>query len=863
MVSRVLRALLPAAALAALGGAPPRLPAAPRVEPPVGWCAFYPSVDVGTDALPRSGASMLSVCAGGWGMAQQPDRFDFAALDRQIAFAEQAGLRLALIQELNPVYTPEWLRARARAAGECVRNANGEPGSIPSISSAIFARRQEQVVRATVEHLRQADPRRVVAWYHPGAEWWFPMGERYHPDDVARFRRWLRARYRSVGRLNASWGAAFPSFDAVPAPALDMMGGGRGRTDWATVVALDRGAQHVSWSTPAAIDAAAKPAADTFAAVTPGREYTVSAWAKLAGVRGYGAFIEVAWVRASGGAPFLLDDGMPVRGTRGWTRLHARFRAPKEAARAWVLLKVMGSGSVRFDDVEMREGAAGPNLAPNPRMESGDGEPAAWRFQNWSAGRAVRSAYLREGGRSGACLRVEIPEGGAAPYRNADAAAHDWSVFWYEAAADYINGLSALVKRLDPTRPTVTYLTMSWAFPAEWDETQRSAIAPDEVAMRGSAIDVFGMQLCSADGDPYRVTAVLDLMRKYGKPLWAVDLVDFTSGVHVGARVLGRVTQAAVQHGARGIVYCAWHIPTVLDYSFYPYVPLPETQRMLRDARSAIRRLDGLRVDPEGAILQPILPASPNDGQGFKNDPRSFMGWYRLLEEGHRTFDVVTARELTRGRAPLDGYRWVLAPDCAYLPRAALARLAAYARAGGVVVWAGRAPRRDEAARLLPAVAAAFPARRLPDLGRAYAGTPVRDTHAGNTPPLFLWRPDTATTRAAGSRARAALRRLLPGAERVGVALAGAGTGVRAVAYRGDGERAIHLAVAPNSKLPAGGVRLRFDARPRRLTVWADGVSLTPEWRGREVALPAFDSACIVRWRSPRASAAALAGRAR
>ena len=137
-------------------------------------------------------------------------------------------------------------------------------------------------------------------------------------------------------------------------------------------------------------------------------------------------------------------------------------------------------------------------------------------------------------------------------YRNVDAAVYDWSVFWNETAADYINRMARLVNDCDSTRKTVTYLTFSFAYPAEWDYTQYYAIAPDEVAMRGRDVDVFGLQVCSADGDPYRVTACLDLVRKYGKPVWAVDLVDFTSGVQIGYPTLDRVTHSAIQHGNAG-----------------------------------------------------------------------------------------------------------------------------------------------------------------------------------------------------------------------------------------------------------------------------------------------------------------------
>jgi len=360
--------------IAVLGG-PPISDASGAAD--VGWCAFYPSVDTGMDLLPESGASILSVCAGGWGMAGKEGVYDFSAFDRQLAYAREHGLRLALISEINPLYTPVWLKERARAAGQLVRNAGGVDGAIPSINSSLFQAEQEELVRRFVEHVRRTDTSGTVAYYHPGAEWWFPLGERYHPADVARFRDWLRQRYQTVAGLNETWQSHYARFEEVPAPAVEMMGGGKGRTGLASVISLDSGAQHCSWSTPAAIDPAARPGADTYAAVQPGKSYTVSAWVKTEEVAGPGPFVEIAWVRPNGGHPIAIDGGRPVPAAATWTRLSEVFTVPKHAGRAWILLKFMGSGKVCWDDVEFCETGSEENLAPNPGIEVGGDHPAA------------------------------------------------------------------------------------------------------------------------------------------------------------------------------------------------------------------------------------------------------------------------------------------------------------------------------------------------------------------------------------------------------------------------------------------------------------------------------------------------------
>jgi hypothetical protein len=828
-----------------------QLPSA-DARPPIGWCCFYPFVDVGMDKLPESGASVLSVCSGGWGMGQVEGKIDLDPFDRQLAYAEKHNLRLAIIQEINPVYTPAWLRDKVKAAGESAWNAQDVPGSTPSISSPLFRREQENLLAAFVQHVRAVDKTRRVAFYHPGAEWWFPLGERYNPRDVAAFRQWLKARYRAIAALNGIWRSSFRSFDEVPAPRIDMMGGTKGRTGLAQVVDVGSGMQHCSWSTPAAVDPAAKPGADTYAAVTPGKRYRMSAWVCVERVAGPGVFLETAWVGPNGGAPVAIDQSPPVRGPLGkWQRLSAVFTAPATAGRAWLLLKFMGVGAARYDDVSFAEVPGGPELAPNPGIESGGEAPAAWTFQNWTGGPQARHEYLRTGAHSGQrCLRIEVPETGGVrpPYGNSTAAVHDWCTFWYDAAARYVDGMAAIMKRLDPSRPTVTYLTMSWAAPSEVDETQRSAIAPDVVAMNGKHIDAFGMQICSADKDPYRVIACLDLMRKYGKPLWAVDLVDFTSGIHIGPQAMDRITQAAIQHGAAGIIYCAWHIPTVLDYSFYPYLTTRDHARMIKGAMSGIQATAGMRPAPHGALLMPMLPATPDSPDGVRNDWRSFAGWYKLLDRLNLTVDLLTLRELDGG-AGLSRYPWVLVPDCPNLSDPALRSLRNYVAHGGRVIQAGRFAQMDDHGISRTARSAVIPHATLPDLGREFAGDPIRDTHAGNTPPLFLWRTDGARS----LRVLSLARRLVPPVlSHGGATVLAAPESVRSVRWAGDGREAIYL--VNNGPAPARGIRLRIRvAAGLHISALVDMAPSTPVVEARRgelltVRLPDFRSSCIVQW---------------
>ncbi len=834
---------------------------ASSADAPIGWCCFYPSVDVGMDQLPESAANILSVCSGGWGMAPAEGTYDFSAFDRQLAYARQHGLKLALIQEINPYYTPAWLRAKAKASGQTVVSAAGTPGDQPALTSDLFREAQEELVRKFIAHVRESDTDGTVSCYHPGAEWWFPMHERYNPAEIGRFRKWLAVRYQTVERLNSAWDAEFPSIEDAPAPPLEMMLSGRQKTGLGPIESLDDGSKHCSWSTPAATDPKAEPGQDTYAAVEPDKSYTVSAWVKTEQVRGYGVFLEVAWVGKAGGPPQLIDTGATLRGTHEWTRLSATFPAPKEAGRAWVLLKLMGTGTVSWDDVEFRETSGQSNAAPNPSIEIGGDQTAAWSFQNWSGGASLDSQWVRNGGRTGrACLRVTVPESPEPnrKYRNVDAAVHDWSAYWNETAADYINQMSRLVKSCDPTRKTVTYLTFSFAYPAEWDYSQYYAIAPDEVAMRGRDIDEFGLQICSADGDPYRVTACIDLVRKYGKPVWAVDLVDFTSGVQIGYKAMDRATQSAIQHGSRGIIYCAWHIPSVLDYSFHPRMAPGDIRQMLSDAREAVRIMQGMSVSPRAALVQPILPASPNDIDGYKNDFRSFMGWYKLLDESGETFDVVTLREISCGSMNLSRYRYVVVPDCAYIQEDVVRQLREFAQHGGRLITAGRFAEMNEVGKALPAAARSLQNTAIADYGRTFAGNPVRDTHAGNTPPLFLWPTETPESRAARSEGIAALRKVQASLRQSSdIVLSPEDANVRCVQYAGSHERAVYLVNWEQEPMRDGRLKLTLplDSKPGEAQpITAKSVEIYADTRPAEVrlldgfiVLPAFRTSCIVK----------------
>lgn len=813
-------------------------------EPMIAWFCTFPYEETGKDVLPQSAPTHLAVMSAGFGVTSSgPGRYDPSPLQNQVEYARAHGLKLTVISETGPVHASPWLRDQAKERGESALGPDGKPVPEPTLSSPALFDAQEEAITKGLAQIRDLGGTDIVTAVYPGAEWWFPHIWRYHPLEIARFRQWLRGRYAGIGLLNRAWRTRFSRWEDVQPPRLTAAGAGRGLPDMSTLLEIDRGAAECSWSnagdaqTPGRIP------------IEGGRTYYMSVWARQKMTAGPGARLEVAWQTDPDKPPISLEQAAPRQQSADWVLIEATVKAPPQAKLAWVLLKLVGNGTIWFDDVVFRLADGGDNLAGNAGFSEGGETPVGWSFQRWTGDDTVRATVDRHAGRGGGpCVRIDAPRSQGSGEDSAAMAA-DWLQFWMDEGARYIDALASRYKKAYPEMPLASYLTFAFAAPAEWDDTQNIAVAPDEVAAQGKHLDIFGLQICSADRDALRVTVAEDIVRKYGKPVWAVDLVDFTSGVHIGFPDVERVAQSALQHGATGIVYCSWHINLVLDYSYHPYIAVDDLATMNRNAEKSVRWMQDMRPAPDGAIVMPFIPAAPVD-RGMRNDVRSFMGWYRILERLHRTVDVVTLNELQKGRVDLRRYPWVVVPDCASLGQKALEGLMAYQRSGGVLISSGRFGVWDEARR---AIKANPPRRHLPDYGQRYTGVPIRDTHAGNTPPLFLWPSDTPQRAAALSAARTALTRLWSG-DGGDMRLAGAAASrVRCMRWKGAAGRAAWLVNTGPADVKAGTLNLHITGRSsggvRALVDGREQALQSQRTRtGRLVSVPAFRSACIIRF---------------
>lgn len=422
----------------------------------------------------------------------------------------------------------------------------------------------------------------------------------------------------------------------------------------------------------------------------------------------------------------------------------------------------------------------------------------------------------------------------------------DWGRYWALAAGGTVNGLARRVKRLDRTRKTISFLSFSFARTAEWDYTEWCGTELEQVARRSPDIDILGMQLVASDGDTHRITAGLDLARKHGKPMWDLDLLDFARGVAIGPDAMRQATLEAVQHGARGLVYCCW--TGAKDFNFYPDWPMDTVRAMVDEGRQALEATEGYRPAVEAALVLPYIPRPAGKLQPAANDPLSFMGLYKLLGAMHIALDVVSYGDLEANPRMLDRYRWVALPDAAWISGGALSALQRFGSRKGYLLAAGRLPEVFDSG--VPVGAGLRADANVRDLGARYAGALVRDNSAGDTPPMFIWGPDTPERAAVREQAHRAIGRFLrEEGIRPQVEVDDGGEGVTCMPMRGSrGDLLFMVRAAGREPKPA---TLRWRTRATAAMVArCDGVAhrvdVVRDVDGVTVVVPPFARYCVL-----------------
>jgi len=710
------------------------------------WFTCYPIgyyTQEDTDKLLETGAKFITFPVGGsWAVRPEKDRYDFENLEKQIKFLYDNDLRGSLIAELNPLFGPyaSWLPEELGSINQLSRGVDGNPTKYPAFSSEVFLTEQEKTSKAIVEYIDQNDPEGRVEYIHPGAEWWFMPTDRYGDPDKQAFKLWLSQKYKDIKYLNERWDSNYKTFDEVDIPIIDISipsNGAKG-IGFASDINFSTVA---SWFNKGILD---KESFD----YTANTEYLLKYDVKIEDIKGT-VYAECAFSNSTvtalstiSGTEFINEP------TNGWVTVEQKIKAPMSiSGKGYILLKLEGRGKAFFDNVSLVElSSKDENL-----LKGGDFEPESEKWGNvtWSGKDDTFYEYVKEDNRN--VIKIETVAKSVVGYKNLEAANYDSQIFWFEHGADYINKTHGFFKKYDTKRKQVIYMTMAFCFGAEWDLLYRAAVSPDYIALAGTNIDEIGLQICSADGDDHRITTALDLTRKYEKRLWAVDLIDFTSGALIDNWYINKMTQNAVATGAEGLVYCGYKISFMVDdYSYDSHHSSSVLKQILNNAEIGAKEMENHSFIKEVALIAPLLPASSNDSKGYKNSPFSFMGLYKILKYSNFNVDIITFKDIEANPKILENYKFAVVPDCAYVPLPALEII----HNNKNVFYAGNFGLFDEIGNPIDKKykQTGF------DYGFEYTGVLTRDTHAGNTPPLLLWGEETKDRKAVRDEGIKALR---------------------------------------------------------------------------------------------------------
>jgi hypothetical protein len=607
-----------------------------------------------------------------------------------------------------------WMIDKLKESGGMMARKDGSLAGDPSIFSPMYQQYLERYLQAVIEYLVGHEHADAIYGYSNGCEWWYPHDNGYSPLAAERFRDYLEAKYGQLDALNARWGTEFLDWDAVLPPLVS----------WEGIGDLPQAALLPD---SAVIDACYCTTVDSHVPVQPGQRVTASVEFTAADVRSGQVMFEIAWLNATEPTPIHIDrstSGVALTDGTGMATLSVTV--PENAARAWLLPKCRAAGRVTLHEVSFTN-EAGEQLAPNPSL---DPDAGGWHFINWRAGEPDRVANgWDETGQAWISYEPVGVLASGAEYPLAEV--YDWQDFRSTAFAGFIGQMATWIKEADDTRPVVSYLTIGFANAFEWDNAQQLGMELDHIARLGEHIDVLGMQLAGVEGDYDSVTCAFDMMRKYDRPMWAVDLLDFTRGVALGQAGLTRLSQSVVQHGGSGIQYYCWF--GTEHYNYSTELGLDPLTGMIEDVRRLASQVADAQPICQVALVMPRMPMYAYLPEPA-NDWADFMGWYKLLVRLGVCPDVYTLEELAD--ADLSGYKAVIVPDCAYVLRDGLPALA-----GAKLVTSGRFATRDMSGREIARKQRPKPAIRYGEpVGTALLGDAYRQKPPTNVPPRLVCR---------------------------------------------------------------------------------------------------------------------------
>ena len=694
----------------------------------VGFIWHYPFVaNDYTENISLSGANVMNARVP-WGLYEKEEGvFDFSDLDRQLEVAKKDNFKLVLILEFNPFCRPAWLYEKCKEKGELTLDAFGNlsPGSFPIYKSKLYYNAQEKFIKALVSHINKVDKANIILGYQAGIEWWFPLENRYNPIEIDAFRNYLKNKYKNIAALNKVWQSNYSSFDVADAPNVAMYNlFASGREGLANFYENVTDPRNAAWFTP-------EPIKIDF------KEINFTVDVENTEVGGLGSFLQIAWFGDEGYIPISVESSDNFMMRNGKRELLINARVPSGAKRFGIYMLLVGRGSTVF---------------LNPRVVC-DNKALVVPYNSWSFDPRTKQEDIK-GISENNIFKIFTKVSDTPLKCDFDIALYDWQTFWRIESAEYINSSAKLVKKYDKKRYLMSFLSFNFAFLAEWDYNAWTGVFPDEFFLRAKDIDVLGMQLTGAEGDPYRIAAGMDLARKYNKPMCNLDLLDFAGGVFVPLDDVIKMSHVSIAHGAKQLFYCNWAGPAELSYQ--PYYDIKDISRMVSLSKLALDNIEGYKPAPKTALIHPYTNAGISDINGYKNSNGSFIGWYKILEKMQINCDVITLREIESGRFDLKDYSNIIVPDCEYISDKALQSLKSCSDSVNLII-AGKFADYNELG--LPRNAKIINnAVFIEDYGNKYAGTLIRYKRAGDTPPMILLNLDSDIQREALVSAEGALK---------------------------------------------------------------------------------------------------------
>lgn len=205
------------------------------------YTAYRPTEPVFAD-FAAAGVNLFCICAtpteSGYGLSRTtwkaPDVYDYSQLDERIQMVLAANPDAYIFPRLY-LHAPKWWTAEHPDDVVQFDPGDGNPvpfihsGGLPAPSWASEAWRQATIegLRRLIEHVQTAPYADRLIGYHLASgttEEWMMWGanERewvdYSPVNLARFRDWLRNRYRTDAALQAAWGDPAVTFATARIP---------------------------------------------------------------------------------------------------------------------------------------------------------------------------------------------------------------------------------------------------------------------------------------------------------------------------------------------------------------------------------------------------------------------------------------------------------------------------------------------------------------------------------------------------------------------------------------------------------------------------------------------------------------------